>query len=137
MADKPAPFNAQIFLETVQASLIAGMPTERLDRMLRRMAAESGEITFPRLCLIAAQACLDMGRTKQVRHWLERLLEEIEDEDIFAAVAVAVGSSQAELAVDLYRKLLTTNQPPNAEESLAVAQATVALALRLRLPMRG
>lgn len=78
-----------------------------------------------------------MGRTKQVRHWLERLLEEIEDEDIFAAVAVAVGSSQAELAVDLYRKLLTTNQPPNAEESLAVAQATVALALRLRLPMRG
>lgn len=78
-----------------------------------------------------------MGRTKQVRHWLEQLLQEVVDEDLLAAIEVAVGSSQAELAVDLYQKLLKSNVLPAAKKSLAVAEATIALALRLRLPMRG
>ena len=137
MADKPVPFDAQRFSETVRASLIAGTPTGLLDVMLRRMATASEETRFPQLCLIAAQTCLSMGRSKQVRHWLEQLLQEAADEDIMAAIAVALGSSQAELAVNLYQKLLATNVLPAAEESLAVAESTIALALRLRLPMRG
>jgi len=137
MADKPIPFDAQTVLETIRAYLIAGTPTGQLDRILTQMAAESGEISFPRLCLIAAQTCLTMGRTKQVRHWLEQLLKEVADDDLLAAIAVALDSSQAELAVNLYQKLLATNVLPAAEESLAVAESTIALALRLRLPMRG
>ncbi len=137
MADKPLSFDAQTFSETVRASLIAGTPTGRLDEMLKQMATESEEIRFPRLCLIVAQTCLSMGRTKLVRHWLEQLFEEVADEDLLAAIVVAVGSSQAELAVDLYQKLLRSNVLPAAEESLDVAQTTIALALRLRLPMRS
>ncbi len=137
MADKPVPFDAQTLSETVRASLIGGTPAGRLEELLRRIATETGGAPFPRLCLIVAQTCLSMGRTKQVRHWLEQLLQEVADEDLLAAIAVAVGSSQAELAVGLYQKLLTRNALPSAEASLAVAQATIALALRLRQPMRG
>lgn len=137
MAEKTRPFDVMTFSETVRGSLIAGMTTEKLDEELKQMAAESADTPYPRLCLIVAQTCLEMGRIRQVRHWLEHLVNEGPDEDLLAAIAVAVGSSQAELAVALYQKLLATNTLPSAEESLAVSQATIALALRLRQPMRG
>lgn len=130
-------FDAEVFSESIKRSLIAGIPSARLDAMLRQMVLEIEGISFSRLCLIVAQTCLVMGRRKQVRQWLEQLLKEVADEDLLAAIAVAVGSSQAELVVDLYQKLLKSKVLPAAKESLAVAEATIALALRLRLPMRG
>lgn len=137
MAEETTTFDARAFADTVRASLIAGVTTARLDGMVRQIAAESGGASLSRLCLIVAQTCLSMGRIKQVRHWLERLVEAVADDDILAAIAVAVGCSQAELAVNLYQKLLAITSLPQAEESLAVAQSTTGLALRLRQRMRS
>jgi hypothetical protein len=67
---------------------------------------------------------------------LNKLLQEVADEDLLAAIAGAVGSSQAELAVGLYQKLLT-RMPSFSGGKPCGRSSTIALALRLRQPMRG
>jgi hypothetical protein len=134
VAESHEQFDALAFGKAIEAVLISGNPGN-LDVVCRQTLACPASVETSQLLLIIAQTDLRMGRTKQIRGWLERLLSEASDTDILPAIAVAVRSGHAQLALDLYRRVSDASLP-SGEQYLEIASDTITLAERLRQPRK-
>lgn len=132
MVEPMNAFDAEAFAEAVEAALISGVAS-RIDTILEQAAFGSQAVDASRLWLIVARTCLKMGRTKQARHWLERLAADAAPQNVLPAMATAVACAQPQLAVALFRRLPTA-AVCEPTDYLGLAHETLALAERLRLP---
>lgn len=127
-------FDVEGFARAVECALISGVASQ-LDRVLKSALSDPELIRPSRVWLILTQTCLKMGRIRQARPWLERLVENIHQDEVFDAIGVALGCGQAELALRLYAAL-SPAELPGPEQCLELAAETIVLARRMRLPMK-
>lgn len=128
----PDRFDPGEFERGIERILVTGNSAQADEACRKALAAHPG-MRPSRPWIIVAQTCLRMGRTKQVRHWLEKLAEEAAPEEVVTVIGLAVRARQAQLALRLYGKLDYDALPP-AEHCLATALDTLDLARLLRLP---
>lgn len=125
-------FDRQAFAKDVEWALISGIPAN-LDAVCQRALVSSLAIRESQLWVIIAATCLQLGRTKQIRYWLERLITDVAPEDVLSVIGLAVRARQARLALHFFERLSYDNLP-SAHKCVEVVQETISLASLLRLP---
>jgi hypothetical protein len=121
------------FIPLIKKAILSGGSPERLDRLVKQASCHPARLTPSQMMLAIVGICLDTGRKKQARYWLERLDCEVDPSDLGFALVYALRARQAHLALSLGHRLVAQDTV-DLFERLRLAEDTVALACKLRIP---
>lgn len=125
-------FDPGPFKQSVAATLIRGRPDD-LDALCRQTLAADESLTPFQLARVITETCLELGRRKQARHWLERSVADAAEAEVPSALALALRAGQPAIVLTLYGRMQDLSLPA-PEEALGLARETFLLAKCLRLP---
>lgn len=122
------------FADEIRFALTHAASSETISTMLDRARTHSSpECTRTRLLLVLVNVCLETGRSKQARRWLDSMDSEVAPTDLLPALSSAVATGHLQLVLDLGHRLVSESEA-SPQERLQVAKDTVMLARKLRQP---
>lgn len=122
------------FANEIRFALTHAASSATISTLLDRACSRSSpECSRTRLLLLLVNVCLETGRSKQARHWLDAIDSEVAPKDLLPALRSALATGHLQLVLDLAHRLVSESEA-SPQERLQVAKDTVMLAKKLRLP---